>query len=172
MTIDGKNKPTDPNEGLRQLQQQLKEQNEKQRAENERNPNYRYLPPSYTKQCKAWANRDLWTLGESANLLAGTDPNRPIGIEGHDKLNNRVKTITDWLKVSSVRKEGGMLSKRYVAKEVVAWALEKEIPVPDDLLIAMGHKPKGKEPGAAQELSVHGNALANAKSGRVFLARQ
>lgn len=150
---DGMSKPPKTTEdmvnGLRKFQAE-------QSARDAGNPNYDYMPSSYISRCEEWAMLDFWTLSEAANLLAGTDPMRPA-IPGHKVLNDKVKRISNWLKNSTVKKEG-ILPKRYVSKEVITWAIEKKIDVPAPLLEIMGHKPK-----SAEKSSEHGNAVQNAK---------
>ena len=85
MSGSGKKSAVDPNEMVRKFQEDMRGLQDKQKASAAKNPNYGYLPESYAGRCRAWAKRDLWTIGEAANLLAGTDPKRPQ-IEGHDFL--------------------------------------------------------------------------------------
>ncbi|MFZ5621440.1 MAG: hypothetical protein ACOY5W_10490 [Pseudomonadota bacterium] len=121
------------------------------------NPNYRRLGPGYEACCQEWALRDYWKLDEAANLLCGTDSNRPLNIDGpeHQDLNQQVQDMRTLITRADIPKQG-TLSKQYAAKEVIMWAKKKSLEIPPALLAAMGHKPPEDKP-------VHGNALKNAE---------
>ncbi|RRQ22448.1 hypothetical protein [Thiohalobacter thiocyanaticus] len=149
----------DPSEALQQLQEKLVQQ----QAAHERNPNFRCQGPQYANRCETWARRDLWTLLEAANLLCGTDPERPVNPNGeeHQALNRRIQEVRILLERADIPKQG-MLKKQLPAKTVMHWAKKKGLDLPSDLLSAMGHKPVEDKP-------VHGNALKNAEKRQAVL---
>ena len=136
---------------LEQFQELLEKQGQRDAA----NPHYQRLSASYGRRCEEWAKRDYWTMDEAANLLAGTDPGRPQRIDGQNELNQLTATIRNFLKRANISKEGG-LTKRVLAKEVMKWAVGKDIEVPEPLLLATGLKAKKGE-------KVHGNTIKNAE---------
>lgn len=147
---------------IQDLFDKMKSQREQQLAANATNPHFGHMHESYPDRCRQWAKRDLWSLDEAANLLAGTDPERPDEIAGQEQLTKVIQTIKTWLKNSTIPTKG-TLTKKYVAKEIIPWAREKQLPVPAPLLEAMGYPVPTKKLGDNTGKQPHGNTLTNAK---------
>ncbi|MCP1674095.1 hypothetical protein J2T57_001194 [Natronocella acetinitrilica] len=133
-------------------------------------PENQLLPKNYGQRCKEWFMRDFWSAHEAANLLVGCDPERQLGLPGHEALDNRAHQLVDAIKRSELRTEGRM-KKLYVAKDVLRWAEEKAIRLPEPLCEAMGI-PAAEQ---SEEKKIHGNSLVNAQKreevmGAAFLA--
>lgn len=129
----------------------------------ESNPNFGHLGPEYVQRCRTWAARDRWTLLEAANLLCGTDPERPLNPQGeaHQALNQHIQELRTLLERADLPKHG-RLTKQISARDVMQWAKKKRLDVPPALLEAMGDKP-------AEDKPAHGNALKNADKRQAVL---
>lgn len=122
------------------------------------NPNYRAFGPDYETRCQAWAQRDRWSVDEAANLLCGTDPQRPLALKGaeHTTLNEQIQALRVLISRADLPK-AGKFAPTVPAKDLIAWARKKGLEIPPPLLQAMGQKAPG------ENTPIHGNALANAE---------
>lgn len=124
------------------------------KAQNAKNPNYRRLGPAYEVRCREWAGRDYWTVEEAANLLSGTDPERPFSIPGQTELEDMIKRIRASLLRADI-KHGGKSNKMLLSEDVIRWAKKKRLSLPAQLLGAMG------EHQAMDDRPAHGNTVRN-----------
>lgn len=119
-------------------------------------PSYRKHPSTYAARCQEWAKRDYWTLNETANLLCGTDPQRPVGLPGHAAFNAEIQDTRAMLYASDIPYTG-RLNRRFRTRDVFAWIQKKGLDAPPALLEAI--RPQTKSKGKP----VHGNTLTNAE---------
>ena len=128
---------------------------------------YHYLPDNFRMICDHWVGKDKWTIQETANLLCATHPNRPqhINADEHQYLNRKTAEVRDYLERADVKSEGEGSKRLFIVKDIIDWALDREIQVPYDLLCSMGlHLVEDDSPlvdEVVQADKVHGNKLVN-----------
>lgn len=113
----------------------------RRRMEAARYPGYLHLPERYQKDAAACLLRDAIEPLEAANILAGFIPSRPLGMEGHENLDNPVralrKVVLDCLgdSLQEIARPGLFKDKSYVdSRSLIDWALDKGIELPEMLV--------------------------------------
>jgi hypothetical protein len=102
------------------------------------------LPLQYYQYALEWCSYPRWSLEETANLLTGCVPHRPMFLKGdaHRRLDDEVLHTENQVRAAI----GGVLklvkSRKYFGKtyldsrNIVDWALQAGIEVPDELTTA------------------------------------
>jgi len=104
-----------------------------------------HLPHEYFGYAVQWAEYETWSVEETANLLAGCVPHRPLFLKGDDHVSLDDTVIVWENRIRLALKEGSLVAfkhKRYFGKTFIKstnlldWVKHNNYTVPEELIRA------------------------------------
>jgi len=104
-------------------------------------PQFQQFPPDFEGICEDYARLEHWSLGESACLLSGFDPDRPRNFfPEHEDWDGRLDRTEREIERSQPGVKAVAGHGYLQAKEVVKWGLATYDRIPRLLAAAMGYQ--------------------------------
>ena len=103
-------------------------------------PEYLSGHPQYPQYCEEFLSyRDTWSIAEAINLLIGCLPTRPLLMKGQDQINRSANHLKNRV-IACAGESLGIINPdsdfdewRVLRREILRWAREKQIRIPDEL---------------------------------------